>query len=167
AARIALRGISSSDFGAALASAGDVNGDGYADFVITAGDGAHLYLGSASPSAADWNGRDATRRLDLPDPGSGGSGFGASVAGAGDIDGDGFADFIVGSRPGAHIYFGSAMPGPSDWSDGASSHRIDLTNPRSGGDYGRVVAGAGDVNGDGYADLLVGGGEFNPAVGTA
>lgn len=157
AARITLRGdVSLGRFGSALASAGDVNGDGYADFLIGApgvapGGVTHLYLGSASPSAAAWNGRDASRRIDLS-----GAGSGFSVGGAGDLDGDGYADFIVGGGSRARVYFGTATPSASAWAAAATARRIDLVNPRAGDGYAAAVAGAGDVNGDGYADLLVG-----------
>jgi FG-GAP-like repeat/FG-GAP repeat len=162
AARISIFGeLGAGDFGAALASAGDVNGDGYADFLVGsfggAGAGVHLYLGSPSPGATGWHGAGAPLRIDLGNPVGGGPAFGASLAGAGDIDGDGYADFAVGASGQAHVYFGAAAPTASDWSAGASSRRIDLSSPSAGDGYGLVVAGPGDVNGDGHADLLVGG----------
>jgi hypothetical protein len=69
AERILLGGtFSLANFGTALASAADVNGDGYADVVIAApgadpGGAVLLYLGSANPSASDWNGDHAPRQL--------------------------------------------------------------------------------------------------------
>ncbi|HEX8110659.1 MAG TPA: integrin alpha, partial [Kofleriaceae bacterium] len=111
-------------FGYSVSSAGDINGDGFADFLIGApGAGAnsgtaHLYFGSAKPSADDWNGTSARRRIDLDDLAGEGSVFGASVASAGDVNGDGFADFLVGAAKAgmAHLYLGSATPGAEDWS---------------------------------------------------
>jgi len=143
----------------ATAPAGDVNADGYADILVSAynyGPGttlstgkAYLYLGSPSgPSAtADWTATGAATSDYL----------GSSVAGAGDVNGDGYDDIAVGApfyggvnTGRAYVYLGSAS-GPSSAADWTYT----------GGSYagaGTGVAGAGDVNGDGYDDLLVGSG---------
>jgi hypothetical protein len=77
--------------------------------------------------------------------------FGAAVAAAGDVDGDGFADVLVGDESSnggtgrAYVYRGSAS-GPT-----TTPIEIDGTST-----FGSMVAGAGDVNGDGFADILVG-----------
>ncbi len=83
-----------------------------------------------------------------------GDDHGYSVARAGDVNGDGLSDIIVGA-PGyssgtgqAHVYFG----GP--FADNQPD--LTLTGQQSGDRFGSSVAGAGDVNGDGYADLVVG-----------
>ncbi|HEX9312107.1 MAG TPA: integrin alpha, partial [Actinomycetota bacterium] len=142
-------------FGTSVASAGDVNGDGYDDVVVGAplygpGDpgAAFLFLGSAlGPSATpDW-----TARGRQP-----GAWFGWSVASAGDVNGDGYADVIVGARfygpddgGAAFLFLGSAT-GPSaapDWA--ALGHQ-------TSGELGTSVASAGDVNDDGYDDVVVG-----------
>jgi FG-GAP-like repeat/FG-GAP repeat len=86
-----------------------------------------------------------------------GDGFGSAVASAGDVNGDGYPDIIVGSistdeRLGyAKVYFGGANL------DSIPDLTLVTSFPdRYGNDfYGRIVSGAGDVNGDGYDDLLV------------
>lgn len=146
-------------FGYAVAGAGDVNGDGYDDALIgvPGRNQARLHLGGAgglSPVAA-WTA-------------FGSGSFGFSVAGAGDVNRDGFADVIVGAvndsndqllEGRAFLYLGSAA-GPASvpaWSG---------EGDQAGAHYGRSVGGAGDVNGDGFADVIVGAPEFaNAEVG--
>jgi hypothetical protein len=130
-------------FGTSAAGAGDVNGDGYADIIIgspsqSGGNGqAFVYYGGAS--------LDPTADLVL----SGGTTFGQSVAGAGDLNHDGYSDLIVG-EPGsdrAVVFFGGPSLDPAG--------NVALSGV-SGGQFGLSVAGAGDVNGDAYADVVVG-----------
>jgi hypothetical protein len=159
-------------FGGAVAGAGDVNGDGFADVVVGADNQetplglsvgrAYLYLGSASGFApiADWT-ADGESEADN---------FAESVAIAGDVDGDGYDDVLVGtggagldsaSRFGAaYLYLGSStgLESTATWSAvGGANNDF----------FGGEVASAGDVNGDGYADLLVGAAQTGDAVGTA
>jgi hypothetical protein len=121
------------DLGEGGAGAGDVNGDGYAD-VIAMGLPMRLYLGSAGGLASTPAWTQA-----IPHP--------YAVASAGDVDADGFADVVVGDGGGtAYVFRGSAagLDASATWV---------LT---SVGNFGWWVAGAGDVDGDGYADVLVG-----------
>jgi hypothetical protein len=80
--------------------------------------------------------------------------YGAAVSGAGDVNGDGFSDVVVGAYLHAngagqvYVYHGS-VNGLSD------SPSWTVSGPQ-GGAYGFAVATAGDVNGDGYSDLIVG-----------
>jgi FG-GAP repeat/FG-GAP-like repeat len=142
------------NFGSSVASAGDVNGDGYADVVVGApgvsnGTGrASVYLGSAS-------GLSSTPSVVLTGPDGENGGFGGSVAGAGDVNGDGYADVVIGasgvsnSTGRAYLYLG----GPSGLS---TTPAAVLTGPDAYGDFGQSVSSAADVNGDGYADVVVG-----------
>lgn len=129
-----------SAFGHSVASAGDIDGDGFADFVIgaDAANGAagtaHLYLGSATPTTADWNGDSPAGRIDLTNPDGTTASFGYSVAGAGDVNGDGYADFLItalsaNSNSGvAHLYFGQPEPSTDKWNGLSAAGRADLTN---------------------------------------
>jgi hypothetical protein len=77
--------------------------------------------------------------------------FGVSVAGAGDVNGDGYADIVVGafSYDAAFVYHG----GPHGITPTAA---VQLESNQGGVGFGQSVAGAGDINGDGYADVIVG-----------
>ena len=140
-------------FGVSVAGVGDVNRDGYGDVMIGA-DGynsytgrAYLYLGSASGigSLAKSTFAAPTTGID----------FGYTLAGAGDVNGDGYDDVIIGagyynSGTGrAYVYRGM--------STGVTlAVATTLTGEAVGDYFGDAVAGVGDVNGDGYDDVLVG-----------
>lgn len=177
AARIDLVNPDGADaaFGYAVASAGDVNGDGYADFLVGAygaasnAGAAHLYLGSATPRANNWNGASPPERIDLANLDGAGAIFGAAVASAGDVNGDGFADFLIGASKAdaAHLYLGAATPSAATWNVGTPAGRIDLASPEISAAFGNSVTSAGDVNGDGFADFLIGADGANAAAGAA
>jgi hypothetical protein len=154
--------------GDSVASAGDVNGDGYADVISSAyfydagetDEGAvFVFLGSAS-GIADGGPATAATQLEsnLPD-----ARLGKSVASAGDVNGDGYADVIAGAYfydtgPGivhgaAYVFLGSATGiADGDPTTAAARHESNQEDAQAA----KSVAGAGDVNGDGYADVLVG-----------
>ena len=159
-----LTGPVDSQFGTAVAGAGDVNGDGYADIlvgadvadtdILTNTGSAYLYLGSPSgpvtPPALVLNGEGEDNR------------FGFAVAGGGDLNGDGFDDFGVGAhqfnlsddvgdlQAGKAYAYGGCLGSPQPTA-------IFSDTGRSGFDsYGRSLAIAGDLNDDGVDDLVVG-----------
>jgi hypothetical protein len=132
----------SGSFGGAVASAGDVNGDGFADVII----GAYVYFGGASGLS--------TTPMAIVSP-AGANGFGAAVTSAGDLNGDGYADVAIGAPATSNIT-GSAyvyLGGPTGL---AASPVLSLSGDTPGEYYGMAVASAGDTNGDGYEDLVVG-----------
>jgi hypothetical protein len=138
------------EFGFSVASAGDVNGDGFGDVIVgstsQSGGAAYLYWGSASGL------------VDMPTTIAGPLFFGRMVSGAGDVNGDGYADVLV-LGPGApmapfvaNLYFGGAT--------GLSATPTTL----SAGSVA-ALASAGDVNGDGFADIVLGNGYANDGRG--
>jgi hypothetical protein len=152
----------SAGYGYTVASAGDVNGDGYADVAIGAynyqkGVGkVYVYLGGRAglSSTPSWSVEGATV----------GDYLGYSVASAGDVNHDGYADLIVGvpqlgiyNSPGgyASLYLG----GP-----GGLSTTAQFLKPASTASFGSSVASAGDVNRDGYADVIIG--DISAGLGT-
>lgn len=157
-----IRGSQSgSRLGAAVAGAGDVNGDGYADLILGAPtfddagrvDSGQVQLFFGGPGAAFDTVPDATLA-----PTAAQSRFGASLASAGDFNGDGFSDIVIGvpnatvgesGEGAALLYLGGA---------GAFNTLADAAfeSNQAGAALGTSVAGGGDVNGDGFADVVLG-----------
>jgi hypothetical protein len=146
-------------FGASLASAGDFNGDGKADLLAGApgyGQGrgaAFLFLGGRLS-----NSTALSSNLSLLGSSAGGR-LGESVAGAGDLDGDGLDDIAAGEPGGpfggdVRLALGRRPAGPMRLWDAPAD--LVLHGPRPVR-FGSEVAGAGDLNGDGNADLAVAG----------
>jgi len=151
--------------GYSLSNAGDVNDDGFGDMIIGA-NGNDLAASDAGmayvvygPVAGDFDLSYADRRL-LGAAGGDEAGF--SVAGAGDVDGDGIDDLLVGApyatAGGAYVGAAFVVTG-SETEDGS----LDLNEADAryiginGGDQaGFSVASAGDFNDDGYGDFIVG-----------
>ena len=184
-------------FGLAVASAGDVNGDGFDDVIVgapradpnsdgsTYGSGtarageSYVIFGSATGigtngvmSVATLNGTDGFRLA-----GTGRGDFsGDSVSSAGDMNGDGYDDVIVGapfartengiSTGEAHVVFGSARGAGSngtlslDALDGTNGFHI--VGASSSDRFGTSVSSAGDVNGDGFDDVVIGANGADP-----
>ena len=140
------------EFGTSVSRAGDVNGDGKADFIV----GAPFANtgGQTVGSAYVYSGADGTLIYRM-DGATSGDKFGSAVSGAGDVNGDGRDDFIVGSPkadpPGknnagrAYVFSGT---------DGSLLHQKD--GGAASDQFGISVSGVGDADGDGKGDFIVG-----------
>src|SRR5262245_4739787 len=170
--------------GYSVSSAGDVNGDGFDDVIIGALDGggpgntragagdSYVVFGKASGFAAE---------VDLGAVAAGNGGFvlhgqdpadksGISVSSAGDVNGDGFDDLVIGARDGdgpgnARVFAGDSYVVFGD--SGGFAAEIDLgavaagnggfvIHGQEGGDASGRPVSSGDVNGDGFDDLIIG-----------
>ncbi|MFC1951213.1 zf-HC2 domain-containing protein [Chloroflexota bacterium] len=160
--------------GSAVAAAGDVNGDGYDDFLIGAdgndegGDGAgqvYLILGKATSWAMDTSLANADASFIGEHIGDG-AGY---VAAAGDVNNDGYNDFLIGApgndESGEHngqtyLILGKATGWAIDTS--LVDANASFIGEQTEGDIGAVgdlsgidISAAGDVNNDGYDDFLI------------
>ena len=150
--------------GLALSAVGDVNGDGYADFVVSSLDGTFLVFGRgegipASVDQSNFDGSDGVKLIS-------GSSVG-SVSGGVDFNNDGFADFVMGSENAtvdgkssageAYIIFGKSAGWTAEF-DLASLDGSDgfIVQGASANDrLGFAVALEGDINGDAFADVTL------------
>ncbi len=157
--------------GRSVASAGDVNGDGFADLIIGA------------PNSSDGGlsyvvfGKSTTDAIDLSAIANGTGGFvisgqgghasflrtGTSVASAGDVNGDGLSDLFVGALArghggGGYVVFGKTGTSEINLSDIAAGTGGGFAiNAEEASNYtGWSVANAGDINGDGLSDMIIG-----------
>jgi len=151
-----------SGIGTAVGFAGDVNGDGFHDVLVSAdaiadpqgggspAEGVLLFLGSLKGLGTN---ADLLLRGDQAK-----SGFGDAVAPAGDVNGDGFDDVLVGAphhgngqkdEGMAYLFQGQegGIAGQAVWKK---------ESDETGSFFGRSLYTAGDVNGDGFADVVVG-----------
>jgi hypothetical protein len=173
--------LTGEEFGWIVAGAGDVNGDGTEDFLVsttvnspgTDAGSAYLFFGPVSGAGEDGvfniSGFGADDGVFFPGLAAGDF-LGSKLLGAGDVNGDGYSDILIaaslatpGSGDGAGkvylVYGGEELFGGSGVADLANldgTDGVQINGPVVGANTGREVSGAGDVNGDGYDDFLVG-----------
>lgn len=157
----AIAPVSISGFGASVASAGDINNDGFDDVIIgspwdnTSTGAAYIFYGG---DGMDTNATKIEGRM-IEQAYSGN--FGISVSGVQDVNNDGFSDVLIGtdfnptfSRGRAYLYFGSAemdtVPDVIMTADETDAYN-----------FGFSVSDGGDINGDGFDDIIIG------AIGTS
>ena len=149
-----FNGDSANDFfGSAVSGAGDVNNDGYADLVV----GARLddNTGADSGSARVFSGIDGSILYTFNGDAAGDS-FGYSVSGAGDVNNDGYADIVVGALNNDNN--GSNAGQVKVFSGQNGSVLYTVLGDGAGDNLGMSVSDAGDVNSDGYDDVILGAG---------
>lgn len=155
--------------GMAPASAGDVNGDGYADFLVATktnddtglnAGAAYLVYGRATALTSESLGGSSNTVVEFTGEATGDY-AGTAVGAAGDVNNDGYDDFLIGAyQPGpgvgagvAYLVYGKAAAFAPVVSLGDSSI-VKFTGELMDDKAGAKVSTAGDVNHDGYADML-------------
>ena len=166
-AGIVLNGAQAgAQFGNAVSTAGDVNGDGYSDLLVGSrtwesntstelSEGAvFVYYGSATGITALPALTLQTNHAD--------DNFGSNVACAGDINNDGYSDVLIGAYLSSYptfnegavfVYMGSAAG-----LNPVAQHRLERN--QGGAFFGRSISSGGDINGDGFSDVIVGASKF-------
>jgi hypothetical protein len=168
--------------GWSVSGAGDVDGDGIDDLIIGATGADPGGLSYAGASYVVFGAADLAGTIDLDDPAAGADvrilgaaardRAGGSVSGAGDVNGDGIDDMIIGASgasPNGRDYAGASYvvfgtdQGFAAFINLANDADVTIQGAAAFDNSGISVSGAGDVNGDGIDDLLIGAWRASPA----
>lgn len=161
-ADVVLTGPGIVSFGYAVSSAGDVNGDGFSDVLVSG----HTYSSNRGRAYLFYGGVMMDNTVDKTFEGLATGGFFAfSLTGAGDVNGDGYSDILIGAYAmtsftgTSYLYFGgTSMDTIGD---------VTFTGEASNSSFGQMTASVGDVNGDGYSDILIGAPLYSSSRGRA
>ena len=195
AAAATFYGEASSDNLGIVAGAGDVNGDGKSDFLMSApgnddgGSGAgkvYLVFGTSNPaskwpSSVDLNTADADENIASFKGQASDDNLGCSIAGAGDVDSDGYDDILMGARfndegsvaDRGQAYLVRGQSSAASWGVDINVGNMTHTGTPKGASFwgrasgdqcGNWLEGIGDYNGDGYDDFAIGAWSNNDAA---
>jgi hypothetical protein len=163
----------SQQLGQAVAGVGDINKDGYADILISCDDRKNVYLLYGGPSLINMDTTAASfPGVIFPNPTTTADSFGWSVSRAGDFNGDGIDDLVIGSYSTTRncqiyvVFGGSSLPASFNLNTMTSFTGVRyFTNKGDNG--GTSVSGGVDFNRDGFADIIIGAPNTNNNKGAA